>query len=130
MILEFADGTQLQVRDIFGGPRLAMGVMRDTLKIEVDPSTIKFDELRALFKDNPNTTKLYTYTTPKGSDKEVKTEIGEGYRIFLSIGEETRTVNGPPGKMAPTKYEEVYVVQIAQQTYEEYIQSNPSEKEE
>ena len=30
MLLEFVDGTQLTVRDIFGGPRLVSGVMRDT----------------------------------------------------------------------------------------------------
>ena len=132
MLLKFADGSSIQVRDIFGGPRLVMGVMRDTLRIEVDPETISFEDLRNHFKNNPKTVKLYTeMPSEDGMSEPTVSEIGEGYRIFISIAEEQKKVAAPPGKLVPEKYEDIYVVQIAQQTYEEYMASEtPSEKEE
>lgn len=120
MTLEFANGTQLEVDAIFGGPRLVRGVMRDTLRIEVNPETIGFAELRAMFKDNPATSVLYSYVEDDGSPNPVRKQVGEGYSIFVSISDEERKVTTPPGVMAPDKIEEIYVVQIAQQTYEEY----------
>lgn len=127
MILQFKDGTQLDVIGIFGGPRLIMGVMRDTLRIEVDPSSVTFDELKALFKNNPNTSTLYTYTeTVDDNNRPIikKNEVGEGYEIFVSISDEERRITPPPGKMAPDQIEEVYVVTVAQMTYQEYQQAH------
>lgn len=123
MILEFLDGTQLKVRDIFGGPRIVMGVMRDTFRIEVDHDVSTFEELKKLFKDNPNAKILYTYVDDvdeDGNTIQKRVEAGEGYTIFVSITDETRRVNNVPGRIAPEKTEEVYVIQIAQQTYDEY----------
>lgn len=127
MILQFKDGTQLDVLGIFGGPRLIMGVMRDTLRIEVDPSSVTFDKLKALFKNNPNTSTLYTYTeTVDDNNRPIikKNEVGEGYEIFVSISDEERRITPPPGKMAPDQIEEVYVVTVAQMTYQEYQQAH------
>ena len=120
MVLEFLDGTQLEVKAIFGGPRLIMGVMRDVLRIEVDPNTIGFADLRAMFKENPNTRMLYTYVEEDGIPDPERKLIGEGYMIFVSISDEERKVTVPPGVMAPDQKEEIFVVQIAQQTYAEY----------
>lgn len=123
MTLEFMDGTQLEVRDIYGGPRLVQGVMRDTLRIEVSPHVCGFDDLREMFMDNPNTRHLYTYVNNQDEDgKSItsKVEVGEGYLIFVSISDEIRKVPPIPGKMVPDETEEIYVVQIAQQTYAEY----------
>lgn len=124
MILEFLNGDQLNVKAIFGGPRLISGIMRDTLRIEIDPKTISFDDLKNKFKDNPNVAKLYTYsesTDSEGKVNAVKTEMGEGYKIFVSISDEERHVQQVPGKLAPAVTEEVYIVTIAQQTYEEFL---------
>lgn len=125
MILEFLDGKQISVRDIFGGPRLVRGTMRDTLKIEVDTAIMSFDDLKSCFKNNPNTSKLYTY-----DDNGEKTEIGEGYKIFVSITDEERTIAPTPGKIAPDMTEEIYVVQIAQQTYQEFMDDPSNNHEE
>lgn len=130
MKLEFLDGSQIDVLTIIGGPRLIMGVMRDTLRIEVSPSSIGFDELKSHFKDNPKTGMLYTYTDVNDVDEDgnpittsVKNEIGEGYKIFVSISDEERKVTAPPGRLLPDQVEEVYIVTIAQMTYQEYHQS-------
>lgn len=122
MILEFLDGSKMEVLSIFGGPRLINGVMRDTLRIEISPSAVKFEELRECFKNNPKTAMLYTYT----EDSDTKNNIGEGYQIFVSISDEERKIAVVPGKMVPDEYEEVYVVTIAQMTYQEYTSTIPS----
>lgn len=130
MQLKFVDGSSIQVLSIFGGPRLINGVMRDTLRIEVAPETISFEDLKSHFKNNPKTVKLYTIEpSTDGSTEAKESEIGEGYRIFVSIAEEQKRISAPPGKLVPPKYEDIYVVQIAQQTYEEYVSEVPSVEE-
>lgn len=127
MILELKDGSRVDVKGIFGGPRLMNGVMRDTLRIEVDPSSITFGSLKDLFRMNPNTDELYVYNNPSnldGSDVTDKTKIGNGYNIFVSITDEERYVTPAPGELAPSRTEEVYIVTIAQMTYEEH-EANP-----
>ena len=127
MILELLDGTQLEVKNIFGGPRLIDGVMRDTLRIEVDPAVIGFGDLKDLFKDNPNTALLSTYNEVTNDDGEitnVKTDIGEGYQLFVSITDTERKVTPPPGRLVPDTYEEIYIVTMAQLTYQEYHNIN------
>lgn len=119
MILEFLDGSQIDVIAIFGGPQLINGVMRDTLRIEVSP-TIEFDKLKSHFKDNPKTSMLYSYTESADGSEVTKNEIGEGYNIFVSISDEERKKASPPGRLLPDQIEEVYVVTIAQMTYQEY----------
>lgn len=124
MILEFLNGEQITVNAIFGGPKLISGVMRDTLRIEINPETISFDDLKSKFKDNSNLSKLYAYSESidsEGNMNLVKTEIGEGYNIFISISDEERHIQQVPGKLAPAVTEEVYIVTIAQQTYEEFL---------
>lgn len=137
MKLEFLDGSQIDVLTIIGGPRLIMGTMRDTLRIEVSPETIGFDELKSHFKDNPKTGMLYTYTDNTTTDEDgnvvtelIKNEIGEGYKIFVSISDEERKVASPPGRLLPDRTEEVYIVTIAQLTYQEYNQSLSDQVEE
>lgn len=117
-ILELLDGQQIEVVRILGGPRLINGVMRDTLSIEVDPSTMSLDELASIFKDSSKTNHLFTYIDE--NDSKVKVEIGEGYDIFVSAHLEHRKVDRVPGKIAPDQYEDIIVVNIAQLTYDEY----------
>ena len=129
MILEFINGDQINVNSIFGGPKLINGVMRDTLRIEINPNEYTFDQLKSFFKDNPNTSKLYSYSESKDDNGDiinVKNEIGEGYKIFVSISDEERHIQQVPGKLVPARTEEVYIVTIAQQTYEEYMLKNNS----
>lgn len=133
MILEFVDGTQIEVEAIFGGPRLINGVMRDTLRIEVSPDTIGFDDLKSLFKNNPATSMLYSYTNnidEEGNTITEKNTIGEGYNIFVSISDETRKVVTPPGMLLPDKLEDIFIVTIAQMTYQEYHETHQDSEEE
>lgn len=133
MILEFVDGTQIEVEAIFGGPRLINGVMRDTLRIEVSPNTIGFDDLKSLFKNNPATSMLYSYTNnidEEGNAITEKNTIGEGYNIFVSISDETRKVVTPPGMLLPDKLEDIFIVTIAQMTYQEYHETHQDSEEE
>lgn len=123
MVLEFNDTSRLEVLTIIGGPKLINGVLRDTLEIEVDPSTINFDELKRQFKEE-KISKLYTYVDDideEGNAVQVRTEIGEDYTIFVSISDEERKIVQSPGKVLPDKYEEVYIVTIAQITYAEKL---------
>lgn len=117
MKLEFADGRQLEVIAIYGGPKLIQGAMRDTLRIEVDPSLITFDNLKALFIDQDNLSVLTSITQAGG--EETRSEIGKGYTIFVSISDENRNIAQVPGKLEPPTTEEIYVVSIAQETYAE-----------
>ena len=64
MFLQFSDKSRIEVRNIFGGSTLVNGVLRDTLRIEIDPSVTNYDELCELFKDNPKTSVLNSITTP------------------------------------------------------------------
>ena len=118
MILEFLDKSQIEVKAIFGSPRLILGTMRDTLNIEVSPSVCSFETLKEHFKDNPKTMFLYTYTEDSESHR---IEIGQGYKVFVSITNEIREIPNEPGKLAPVSTEEVYVVTMAQLTYQEYL---------
>lgn len=130
MKLEFVDGSQLCIKDIFGGPRLVDGVMRDTLRIEVDPETISFNDLKAIFENTDNLRKIIGYreVTKDGETSLVKSDIGEGYQIFVTIEDTKRKVKPPIGKLTPDKYEEVYIVTIAQYTYQEYTSTNSIEE--
>ena len=114
MILELADGTQLNIKNIFAGPKLIDGVMRDTFRIEVDPEVINFDDLKKIFSDTSRTLTMSTY------NDDVKTCIGEGYSLFVSLSDTKRKVSPPPGKLVPDSYEEIYIVTMAQLTYQEY----------
>ncbi|MCM1222307.1 MAG: hypothetical protein NC548_48355 [Lachnospiraceae bacterium] len=117
MLLEFENGFQLEVDNIIGGPRLVMGVLRDTLRIEVKPDVMSFRELKSLFEYNSGV--LYTIEEVDGETN--KTLVGEGYTIFVSISDENRKVATPPGRLLPDQYEEIYAVTIAQETYQEHV---------
>ena len=51
MKLEFIDKSQIEVLTIFGGPSLVNGVMRDTLRIEVDPNKVNLNDLKEIFEN-------------------------------------------------------------------------------
>lgn len=124
MLLEFLDGSQLEVNEIFAGPKLVMGVMRDTLRIEIPPDKSTFNELLTKFKDVDNCRTLFTYTDDideNGNPVVVKNTIGEGYCIFVSVTYEERLVRCSPGVLLPDKTESLYIVTIAQMTFNEYI---------
>ena len=102
---------------------MVQGVMRDTLRFEIDPTTTEFDKLKTYFKDRKRTDRLYLYNDPKnvnGTDVVKKSLAGDGYNIFVSILDEERLVATPPGVLAKPQVEEVYTVTIAQETYDEH----------
>ncbi|MCM1439769.1 MAG: hypothetical protein NC131_11310 [Roseburia sp.] len=104
--------------------------MRDTLQIEVDPTTISFSELKDLFRDQEKCRTLYSYTeaVDESTDKTilVRNTVGEAYSIFVSISDEERLVTHQPGLMLPDEIEELYTVTIAQMTYQEYAAAYPN----
>jgi hypothetical protein len=127
MFLQFEDKSQIEVKSIFGSYKLIHGVLRDTLRIEIDPDTTSFDELCETFKDNPKTSTLYSVQDPDDNGYQIVTKIGEGYNVFVSISNERVKKNSIPGSMEAPVYEDIFVVQIAQQTYAEYILENSQE---
>lgn len=125
MKLRFMDSKVIDVLRIYGGPKLVNGIKRDVLRIEVDPDTITFDELKKCFENNPHTMIMYTESTSTTDDGEPMTEIielGEGYTQFLSQTIEDITIPHTPGKLEPDITQKTFVVQIAQMTWEEYQQ--------
>ena len=124
MILEFADGSSINVNTIIGGPISIDGITRDLLTIEIDPSSISLDTLKDIFNNNDNLAYLYTYEDNKDSNTRI--EIGEGYTILVDISEVTRKVDKFPGKITADEFETIYSVSIAQMTYDEWISSKYS----
>lgn len=130
MILEFKNGDQLQVMTIFGGPVTFDGITRDVLTIEIDNKTTTVDNLKHIFSNTSNMTHLYTYEDTfdeNGDSINIKIEIGEGYTILLGIEEITRKVDRIPGKLLPDEYETIYIVTIAQMTYDEWVEAGYNE---
>lgn len=116
MLLEFKDGSQLEVGAIFSINSLIAGVLRDILSIEFSSNVYSFDELISYFKDNSNTEILYCYVElidENGNKVLEKNKIGIGYQIFVSIAKEYRTSTSGETK-------EIYIVKLAKYTYEEY----------
>ena len=129
MILEFLDGTQLEVITILGGPANVDGLIRDVLTVEIESGSIPLAELRLLFENAPNLSKLYTYEEERNEDDDIfmnKIEIGEGYTIVLGIETVKRKILSFPGKIVPETFEYIFQVQLAQMTYDEWIASEYS----
>lgn len=123
--LEFADGRRIDINAIYGSPQLVHGAMRDTLQIEIDPSKINFNSLKALFSEENNLEEIHSVTIEEskfdGQIKEDKVTIGQGYTILVSITDENRTVySDTPGTLTPPTIHEVFIVTIAQETYAEH----------
>ena len=124
MILEFADGTQLDVLIIFGEPIIGDDeIERDNLTIDVDPSVATLEQLEEIFKDVKKTDHLYAYVS-NGSQGTTKVEIGEGYNKFIYAINENKLVKEIPGKITRKKFQNVNSVRIAQLTYDEYYPEN------
>jgi hypothetical protein len=114
MILEFKDGTQIEINSILGGPLLVFGSMRDCLMIEIDVNKYKFEELKQYFNNNTKTFIMYTY------ENNERIQIGKGYIKLVSISYEIRVVNNDIDPFSPPITEAVYIVKIAQLNYTEY----------
>lgn len=123
-LLEFMNGSRIEVNVIFGGPVNVNGIIRDVLSIEINPKSISLTDLQTLF-DNPNNlAHLYTYELEcDDNDIQFKTkiEIGEGYTILLGIEEVDQLIQPFPGKITKPQSKDVYIVTIAQMTYDEWM---------
>lgn len=124
MKLRFMDGKEIDVLRIYGGPKLIDGIKRDVLRIEVDPDYILFDDLKRCFENNPNTMVMYTdsSTVENGEPITELVELGVGYTKFISQTIENITIPHTPGKLEPDIVQKTYIVQIAQMTYDEYLE--------
>lgn len=119
MILQFADGTQLEAIRVMGGVEHHHGAARDTLTIDLQP-TYTFDELASIFTNSNKTEKIISIATDDETDEETTAQenlIGEDYTIFCSISYEARDVRTQPGIVTPPQQEEVWQVKIAQVLY-------------
>ena len=120
MILEFADGTQIECLVIFGEPIIGDDeIERDTLTIDFSPETATLSQLTEIFSNSEKTNHLYTYLSNE-SQTNIKTEIGEGYNKFIYAINQHKPVRQIPGKILPRQFQNVNSVRIAQMTYEEY----------
>ena len=115
MYIEFTDGTQLECLRILGKPVMYNGTERDTLNIEFTPSDT-LDHIRSYFTNPSNMETLYS----RLSDLTPKETIGTGYMILVDARDESRRIKYAPGEMRPIQYENVFVITIAQLTYQEY----------
>ena len=131
MILEFQDGTQLEVFAIYGMPRMVEDKQRDVWKILVLRDQTLKEELQALFQDHPEkTNRMYTYGEAEQEDgtfQEEKVLSGQGYNMFLSIEEDTFKMVGIPGRLYQEQSIPMYAIYLAQMTYEEYREAFPDD---
>ena len=121
MILQFADGTQLEAIRVMGGVEHHHGAARDTLTIDLRP-TYTFEELANIFTDSSKTEKIVSVNVSTDDDTGETTTvqenlIGEDYTIFCSISYEVRDVRTQPGIVTPPQQEEVWQVKTAQVSY-------------
>ena len=123
MILEFVDGTQIIVNTIIGGPAIVGDNTRDVLTIEIDPNSISIANLESKFHNIKNLAHLYTYEIDEETGNNCKLEIGEGYTMVLKVESLTRVVPPFPGKISQIEYETIYIVKLAQLTYQEWMNS-------
>lgn len=139
MKLIFTDNTSIEVKTIFGGQQYLQNAMRDVLTIELAPDVADLDTLKAIFSDKQKTSVLKTSTTQlvpvkdteaaEGEDtpqsemveKEMITEVGQDYTLYLSTSNEVREVKTAPGQVQAPVMEEVCIVKIAQVTYMEKL---------
>ena len=125
MILEFVNKFRMNVKNIFGGPINVNGIIRDVLSIEIEPDdSISINDIKAIFNNTKNLAFLYTYELDyieNGDLVNKKLQIGEGYTILLGVEEVTRKLNNFPGTIAPERFETLYIVNIAQLTYDEWM---------
>lgn len=124
MIIELMDGTQIvNVRNVYGGPKLIDGVVRDTLRIEIDISE-SIEDIENILFNNPNTMKMYTFNTIINDDKSVTEEkvlMCEGYNIGVYIKKVEKVIPHKPGFLLPDEKIEIIEVMMAQLIYDEYI---------
>lgn len=142
MKLIFADNTSIEVKTIFGGQQYLQNAMRDVLTIELGPDVADLDTLKDMFSDKKKTSVLKTSTTqlvaaevseagaeeegytpqPEMIEKEMVTEVGQDYTLYLSTANEIREVKaGVPGQVQAPVMEEVCIVKVAQVTYMEKL---------
>lgn len=129
MKILFADDTQLEVIAVRGGQQYLQNAMRDVLTIETDPANASVATLRELFSDKEKTAFLRTVTeaeipndeTDETETREIVSEIGEGYTLYLSASNEVREQPVTPGQIVPPQTVEINTVRVAQITYLEKL---------
>jgi hypothetical protein len=141
MILIFADNTELEIKNIHGGPKWVQGFSRDVLSIEVDPKVADLNKLQELFHNTEKTQVLKTKEIKKVQElvetdeideatkekkkemkeveKEIVTVIGEYYTIYVGCQNEIREENQLTTSPSENPTVEINKVEIAQLTHSE-----------
>lgn len=134
MKLIFADDTTLEIKNIFGGPEFIQAANRDVLTIEVDPKVADLNKLKEIFSDKEKIKFLKTSEMKKINElvdvedgkqemkeveKEIITELGNYYTLYLGCQNEVREVRSIQASPNQFPMEEVNKVRIGQMTYAE-----------
>lgn len=120
--LEFADGEQLGVLHIYGGPKFMFNKVRDTLSFYFRPEELggyNIDGLRTKFSDAAKTDKMY-FIDSSGN----KVLIGNGYTMLGGCVKETRKVGSPAGQIVEPAYVEEIVITMAQRSFDEPLEGD------
>ena len=141
MKLIFADNTEMEIKNIFGNPEYVQGFNRDVLTIEIDPKVADLNKIQEIFKDSSKTKVLTTKELRKVQElveteeideqtkekkkemkeleKEITTQIGQWYTIYISSVNEVKEIRSVTGTPTENPTEEVNKVKIGQLTHTE-----------
>ena len=141
MKLIFADNTEMEIKNIFGNPEYVQGFNRDVLTIEIDPKVADLNKIQEIFKDSSKTKVLTTKEVRKVQElveteeideqtkekkkemkeveKEITTQIGQWYTIYISSVNEVKEIKTVTGVPSENPTEEVNKVKIGQLTHTE-----------
>lgn len=114
MKITLANGTELVAINVDGGKRFVQNAQRDVLTFWFAKEAANFEELDAAFGSAQNTERI-TITGDDGAEA-----LHEGYILRLSLAL-VPVVITPESARAPAVTEEQYSVEMAQETYTEYM---------
>lgn len=114
MKIVLENGTKFEAIKVDGGKRFVQNAQRDVLTFWFAKEAASFEELDAAFGSAENTGRI-TITGEDGTET-----LHEGYILRLSLSLVPVVVT-PESARAPAVTEERYSVEMAQETYTEYM---------
>lgn len=112
MQIKLADNTTITALKVDGGKQYIQGAQRDVLAIHIAKDAATFDALDTATGDATKTARI-TIIGDDGSEA-----LHEGYILRQSLASKPVLI-APETADAPARYEERYIVELAQETYTE-----------